>query len=335
MSYKIILLGLNLFLIFLIGCSKAPLNLPQGKILFSIEKKEGNGIPPGVYIMNLDGRGMKRIIEGKIGSGEECYPSADGKEILLRRGEELWAMNLDGSGKRRLSQEERHSRTVDPESLEGKRLLGVLSPDGKKVVSRFKEEGERGFLINNIDGSEKVKVVDDPNDPYSYIDFFFSPDSKMIAFEAYRSYHVPEMPAEYHYYNIGIMSADGTGKRILTDNKHPFSRPLPRFTPNSKKIIYYSQDELHLINLEDAKDKKLAKDVSDYSFTIDGRIIFVREKYFPFWFLPLLKKSGIYVMNIDGTDKRKLANLPKGAHSFSFFWPKQREKGKQEEVQGR
>lgn len=375
MNYnKLILLGLSLSLSFLIGCSKGIPDPPQGKILFFVEKQ-------GVYIVNADGTGMKKVVEGEeMEFLDEIYLSPQRDKILLVKNKEIWIMNSDGSERKKLSrgicadfspdggkikfllEEDYYIMNIDGTGIErwedSKRrwkesIGGLISPDGKKSLD-YGRKNE--LIVTNIDGSGEKKIQISPEDgELTGIFPSFSPDSKMIVFETLKTcYGEPGMPVEYPYFNVGIASTDGTEKRMLTNCIYPLCCSQPNFTPDSKKIVYrvtyytkYSngfiqfikyifeeilatmeithRSELRIINIDGTGDRILALDVKDYSFTPDGRIIFYRGRPFPFF------KYGIYIMNPDGTGKRRLVDCPGGAYSFYFFWSDEKRKGDRQE----
>jgi Tol biopolymer transport system component len=151
----------------------------------------GIGVDPvaGVYVMNADGSGQRRLAHG--------WPSdwsPDGHRIAFVSNGEIYVIDADGSGKRRLT----HNTVND---------AGVTwSPDGQKILFQGQRRGTRGkfndIYVMNADGSAQRKLTERGNDAR------WSPDGEKVSFVSNRD-------GEYEVY---VMSADGSGELNVWQN---------------------------------------------------------------------------------------------------------------------
>ena len=182
---------------------------------------------------------------------------------------EIFKMNPDGTGVRQLTANAGYD--LDP----------ILSPDGKKIVyesygiQNSNPEGDiEVYVMNSADGSGKKNLSNNGsgvNDSYP----IFSPSGTRIAYESYGIQNSnPEGDEEVYV----MRTADGLGKKNLTDNGADVYDYQPAFSPSGTKIAYSSQgiqpsnqegdEEAYIMNASDGLGKKNLSnngaDVYDY-----------------------------------------------------------------------
>jgi Tol biopolymer transport system component len=142
----------------------------------------------GVYVMNADGSGQRRLARGSPSAW-----SPDDQKIAFRgvpdRKRGIYVMNADGSGQRRLA----------------RGWPSDWSPDGQKILFQRQRLGTRGkvsdiYLIN-ADGSGQRKLTQGHGARWS-------PDGQKISFVSNRDGNA----------EICVMNADGSGQLNLSQN---------------------------------------------------------------------------------------------------------------------
>ena len=145
----------------------------------------------------------------------------------------------------------------------------IFSPDGKKIIMSFAENGNSDIYTMDLESRLVEKITD-----HSAIDTSpsYSPDGKYICFNSDRSglqqiytmnsdgtnvkrisfgdgiYGTPvwsprgdliaftKVRAGRFY--IGVMRSDGTGERLLTEN---FYQEAPSWSPNGRLLVFYRE----------------------------------------------------------------------------------------------
>ena len=182
----------------------------------------------GIYTMNIDGSGLKKISDG----GREPRFSPDSKQILFgnykdkidekgRVGKEigLWLMNVDGSNKRLLAEKATH---------------GIWHPSGEKIAYHIEKENGSTYIMNLKTKETRVLTTKKcgPSD--------WSPDGK--------------------YINFISTSRDMSGKRAKTGFKD-----IPeygRFSPDGLKMLGGNDGEIALSKIGDEKETILLENYS-------------------------------------------------------------------------
>jgi thioredoxin-related protein/Tol biopolymer transport system component len=286
-------------------------------------KKADHEVPPN--ISKLDD-------EAQTGK-ETTYFLEDSKNYLLvSSGNSLYKVSEDGKEIKQISL-----------GMNGDIEWGLfLSPDGKKILFGFNQSLEfnnyhESWWIMNSDGTGKKDLgieigIEDGSD---YLPSF-SPDGKKILFELEE--HVYR-PVNTEYLFAWIMNSDGTGKKAITKNlrglsaRRPFIDIPPSFSPDGKKILlglhfgvtlYRESDRapissenssIWLMDTEGTGEELVREKVGPLrwlSFSPDGKkILFAFESgSYPSY-------PSIWIMNSDGTEKRKLAEGGDRGLSFS------------------
>ena len=163
--------------------------------------------------------------------------SPDGSQIAFasqRDGDfEIYAMDSDGQHPRRLTR------------AAGADTQPAWSPDGRSIAFTRQPDRAKQICVMLADGSGLVKLAEDAASPA------WSPDGKNIAFTTGG--------------NIGVMHADGTGRRRLTDkadSRHP------AWSADGKNIVFESNRDGHyqlfMIDASGGKVTRLTSDPAGY-----------------------------------------------------------------------
>ena len=249
-----------------------------------------------IFTMNLDGANVKLVSTGTGRTtcgyflpgdqrilfssthkgGNDCPPRPDmsrGYVWALYKDFDLYTAGADGSGLKALTR----TPGYDAEA--------TISPDGKRIVFTSVRDGDLEIYSMKIDGSDVRRLTHEKGYDGGA---FFSPDSRSIV---YRAHHPTESKDVERYtmllqqgliepraLEIMVMSADGSGKRQVTNNgKANFA---PYFHPNGKQIIFASNMhdprgrnfDLYLINVDGTGLERVT-----FNDTFDGFPMFNRE----------------------------------------------------------
>jgi len=286
---------------------------PVGGIAFM--SWEGDIMNSGIYIINPDGTGKKRLTAGLI-----PLWSPDAKQILFISNDfrELRIINADGTGERKIfSIPERFwiaslrwatsgkivmllqswvpsaQRSIYTINVDGSYSFTqflddkydrnfVFSPDGKKIAY-FALLAERNFdivfglYVSNLNGTGKVNIYD----TISLVDTGFlewSPDGSKFA------------------YAHGIIGSDGTGRIDIVRFE------FPSWSPNGRKLVAKRDDNVFFLNADGTGETQISTldDVSlrGFSWSPDAQRIVC-------W---CQDDSIIYILNIDGSSPTKLTS---------------------------
>jgi Tol biopolymer transport system component len=237
-------------------------------------------------------RNLRKLTHG--GQNAEAYFSADGQQLIFQATwpgviecDQMYVMNVDGSNLHRVS------------TGEGKTTCGFFFPAGSRILFSSTHEHNaacppppdysRGYVwpideydiyFANPDGSDRIRVTDNPG--YD-AEATLSPDGSTIVFTSTRDGDL----------DIYAMNADGTNVRRLTDA--PGYDGGPFFSPDGSMIVYRAYHPTDSAELADYR-----------SLLAEG----------------LVRPSvlSVFVMNADGTGKRRVTDLA-GASFAPFFHP--------------
>jgi Tol biopolymer transport system component len=272
---------------------------PDGTRIAFISKRDGNW---EIYAMKADGSNQTRLTDNPADDTGSSW-SPDGQKIAFvseRDGNgEIYIMNTDGSNQTRLT---------DNPAPDGR---PSWSPDGTRIVFKSTRDGNWEIYTMNADGSNQTRLTYEPAADWRPS---WSPDGQKIAFVSGRDF-ISE---------VYVMDADGSNPVNLTNNAPVDatfgSAPLPQSELNLDEIPYrivfesfretdgkenweiclINADGSNLINLTNTSEI----DEMYPHASPDGRLIcFVAVEG-----EDLESKSrNVYYMNIDGSDRVKIA----------------------------
>jgi Tol biopolymer transport system component len=166
----------------------------------------------GVYLMNADGTGIRKIADG----GSPAW-SPDGGSIAFAAaaedGNDIYSVSIDGSRLTRLT----HTSAVE--------AFPTWSPDGSQIAYIEYTASEQLWVMD-ADGAHRHAVTDIPNDGMGGFSPDWSPDGTTIAFEIF----------DGRSWDIYTVHPDGTGMRPLADS--PGDEIQPVWSPDGSLIAY-------------------------------------------------------------------------------------------------
>jgi Tol biopolymer transport system component len=180
----------------------------------------------------------------------------------------------------------------------------------------------------NAEGSERSMLVDLPCDEYythcenlQAVDW--SPDGQRIVYAACFAGHGSEDC------NIGVVNADGTGQRVLTNSGG--SLAAPAWAPDGERIVFSSHgtrtsllqpQDLEIINADGTGRMVLLGPVNALVNTSSSwspvGLYIVFAQFIPSWLGPVPEQSDLFAINVDGTGLRRITTVPGGA--FAPDW---------------
>jgi TolB protein len=241
--------------------------------------------------------------------------------------------------------QEKHLRNVKQLTFGGENAEAYFSADGKRLIFQSTRDGRECDQIYtmNIDGSDVHMVsTGDGRTTCSYI----FPNGKRIL---YSSTHLgakqcPPKPdfsqgyvwAVYDSFDIFTANPDGSGLKQLTNT--PGYDAETTITRDGKKLVFTSKRDGDLdIYTMDANGKNVKRLTSELGYdggpfwSYDGKQIVYRA-YHPQSekekadYVALLKQNlirptvlDIWVMNVDGSNKRQVTHLNKASFAPYFF----------------
>ena len=274
------------------------------KIAFVRTSTDPGGARLELYVINADGSGERRLVEMRFSpttaTPYELYSgpawSPDGRKIaFVGMGDDgntdVYVVGADGLGQQRLT---RHPK-VDGNP--------AWSPDGRKIAfTRGDREWSPGqkthIYVMNADGSRQRRLT------HGHVHFSvaWSPDGQKMLFERPNPRHhrgpVPGGGNE----DLHVMNADGSGQRRLTRN--PARDVDPLWSPDGRRIAFDSGSQIWLMNPNGSGKRSLTPagwySAESQDWSPDGRKI-------AFMGRPSTPPPGIFVMNADGSERRRLA----------------------------
>lgn len=303
-----------------------------GQILF-VSDLDGN---EEIYRVNVDGSNLINLTnnpadDGQSGFNEETNFdwASDGKRIAFgsSRGQsaEIFVMNADGSDQTQVSTA---GNTGEPrwspdgariafvssdEEQEGKEYIYVVNSDGSGQTRLhagahpdWSPDGERiafkdgGIWTMNADGSASERLTDTED---QYFAPFWSPDGTQILFSSYRDGENGSL-----YSKIFAMNADGTelvGLPPGADDEDHYGAPA--WSPDGEWVAYYTDHlsgvAIHTMSIDGSNVARL-----------DTALLAIAPRWSPegsrfaFSGTNASGETGVYVMNVDGTELTSIAS---------------------------
>ncbi len=283
-----------------------------GKIVFGSDASGNNDI----WVMNEDGTGRVQLTSDSV---HEAAPkwSPDGTKIAYKKVSgngvnEIWIMDADGSNQYQLTH-----------AYDNGAQYGVSTyawyPDGTKIayVAGYDFVEDKIFTIN-LDGTGNAILIDHPNAKDIEVDVCPADPNKIVYM--------------YDIYNWScyreIHLWDGVNDTLLVPNDGYGDR-YPRFSPDCSKIIWgmatgtgcstgsianiwaMNADGTGMYQVTDNSATSIS--IGWASWSADATRIFYHSN-----------ETGnleIYVVNIDGTGKRRLTNTPENEFDPDYYLP--------------
>ena len=279
--------------VILLGCSSSDI-----KIAF-VSAPEMYSEATHIHITNDEGTNEVQLTNGDARNSSPCW-SPDNEKIAFvsnRDGsEDIYMMKSDGS---------QPTRFTYTEFSEVNLSSGCWSPDGEELI--FGDTSGGIFLISSA--SEEIKNITSGPDNNGYYPVW-SPDGNKISFTSTRDGNE----------EVYIMNPDGSDQERLTNN--PDYDTCYSWSPDSRKLACETFRnrimQFYVMNADGSAKTDLinAKDVlgiwrPEWSPNGDKILYTVIEKDY--------SSASLYIMNIDGTDSRKLNINESNAQSIGVW----------------
>ncbi len=222
-----------------------PMASPDGKTLYFMSDKSGEGNRGGENIWSLDmaSSAAKQITH--FTSGRCLWPtlSHDGKTIVFERNFSIWTLSLANGKAAELPLELRglpSSPGVTHMQLSSWSNL-ALSPDGKKIA--VVAHGDV-FAASAKDGGEPQRLTTTDAAEAGPV---WSPDSTKLVYRSER-----DGGSSLYEYDFNTQSERALTHGLMLDAS-------PTFSPDGKSLAYLrDRKDLHVLTLADMKDKVIA-----------------------------------------------------------------------------
>ncbi len=207
---------------------------------------------------------------------------------------DIYTIKVDGSQERRL--------TNSP-GLDG---FSAWSPDGRRIAFTSDRDGGNWELyVMNSDGTQQRRLTNTPEEDEAVP--AWTPDGEKIAY-------VVDPLGES---TIHVMNADGSDQRRLVDGN------WPSWSPDGKRLAYtdfsVGEERLAVMNADGSQQRRVpsslvrqltgAAAAYEAAWSPDG-------KRFAYVAAPRTNNEEIYVMNVDGSHRIRLTDIPGNDH-----WP--------------
>ena len=212
--------------------------------------------------------------------------------------QQIFVVRPDGTGKTRLTQEGDQN------------YLPAWSRDGRKLAFTSNRSGRSQIWVMAANGSNPIQLTTEADNAVPT----WSPDGKRLAFASKRTGH----------FEIWVMNADGSDQKQVTKTDVAVANDGPAWSPDGRKIAFYSNrsghyaiwlmepDGSHLTQFTTADGDRYV-DSNAPAWSPDGSKI-------AFWWGVAHKSGNIWVMNVDGSNRRQLTDQPVGINADGPAW---------------
>ncbi len=251
-----------------------------------------------LWMINLDGSNIRKVVDGTKGSVEGVSFSPDGSKILLLINEtaptktlqqiesldyySLWIMDAEGNNKKNL----------------GVRAEGYIwdtsfSPDGREILFIAVTSEGKSLWIMDLDGNGKIKLALDTN--IEVYEARFSYDGSKIYFVTEET--KPALGSSSWY--LWVANTDGTNKKNITED---MNGDVLNFSISSdgSKIAFVVASPPHkrslwIMNTDGTDRKKLTEETREIELPA--------SPFSPTGNKILLRDSSVWIVNLDGSGK--------------------------------
>lgn len=256
-----------------------------------------------VYRIGVDGRGLKRLV-GSIPHGDgylrisdiDCEPDSQQLVIASHR-HDLNGFHhamLDGSGLH-------VDRPAAGDLLSATRQIAI-APDGVGIIVSRQFEGFSQPRFGLVAGdliSREYRVIKEPTAGRSYLSPVWSPDGRQIA------YIIEERTGDARpAYRLAIAEPDGGNVRVIYETTLALADVA--WSPTGEWLALAMGSQVYRLHRFSGELVKLTDHLGGASsprFSPDGaRISYVSPSSFR-------GQNQLFVMNFDGTAKRRVANI--------------------------
>jgi Tol biopolymer transport system component len=197
------------------GASQGPPVWSPDGTMIAFEGDDGEN--DGLYVMNADGTGFRRLADGLRPAW-----SPDGSRILFTMGRDLYSISPDGTGAAQLT----YSPGWDEQP--------TWSPDGTRIAFERSDGGANSIFVMAADGSQEHEVFQEPGvDPFHPL---WSPDGTQLLFDAWTK------PGQGNS-DIYLVDADGLGWTDLTPTTDR-AENWPVWSPDGERVAFRATTEL-------------------------------------------------------------------------------------------
>lgn len=285
---------------------------PDGKKIFFSYRPLDKNMATSLWVMNSDGSNREKLVDEIDDGFVDAYFSQDGQKIFFRTAftktidnsqtsfivYSLWVINSDGSNMSKLFDGINGSVVNVCFSRDRKKILLLINDTlPNKGIQNVQSMDTYSFQISNDDGDNWTDLGF-RIDAYMIYDISFSQDGKRFTFVRATS--------EARTFWI----ADSVGRTIRAGNADTGVSEV-QFSSDGSKIFFLVEEtkpqmsssswDLWIEDIGTTNKKKISGDINTTSFYIspDGnKIVFVA--------LSSKNKYSLWIMNTDGTDKKKL-----------------------------